>query len=71
MVMHACNPRASEVDGGSSEVQGHPGLRRDFETSLGRLSGVEVEAEKKKKSGAVENLDLPRFLAFLIKPPLS
>lgn len=64
------------MDGGSSEGQGHPGLRRDFEPSLGRLSGVGVEAEKGKKKkkkppGAVENLDPPRFLAFLIKPPLS
>ena len=27
--------------------------------------------KKKKPPGAVENLDPPRFLAFLIKPPLS
>lgn len=66
--MHACNPRASEMDGGSSEVQDHPGLHRvsgqPGKSVWGRDGGRKSRSSRESRTSEV--LSLPD-----IKPPLS
>lgn len=48
--VHACNSNTQEVEGGGSEVQGHPQLHSEFKASLGYIKPyLKIKRRRKEK----------------------
>jgi hypothetical protein len=50
MVVHVCNPNTKEAEAGESQVQGQPGLHREFKASLSNIVDADSKQTKINKT---------------------